>query len=354
LLACSGTGQAGDVVVTVYAPDVRARPDYALVQWFGRGAGQNDSTRFPPQGTLFRGSPELGTIHVFLNHNDHSDRRIVLTGYRDGNERVSSGSLLVSWMLDRQYLDVELMPVDTVSTPDAGAPEPDAALPPDAPVEARSSLGIVLRYSFDEAGGDRATDSSGRGFDGRLVGMGGVPIFSTNVPSVTFIDPHSLAFDKSKRQAVQLSPAPPELKPRAVTITAWYRATAVDTQGSEILSCGDNYRLRLFADRIEADKRTGAGGSGRFPCSAASTTLLDGNWHHVAAAIRDQDITIYYDGKLAGMCSSTVGILYDQGPDLWIGRHGFGSDASDFDGNLDEVRVYDRVLSANDVATLAR
>jgi Concanavalin A-like lectin/glucanases superfamily len=340
------------VVITVYAPDVRARPDYAQVQWFGRDTGQSGSTRFPPNGTLFRGSAELGTIHVFLNHNDRSDRRVVITGYR-GEERVSSGSSLISWMLDRQYLDVQLMPVDTVTVLDAGAPEPDAALPRDAAVEAPRSLGLVLRYAFDEEGGDRAVDSSGRGFDGRLVGVGGVPTFSTNVPPVTFVDPHSLSFDKSKRQAVQLSPAPLELKARAVTIAAWYRATAVDDQGSEILSCGDNYRLRLFADRIEAEERTGSGVLGRFPCSASSTTLLDGNWHHVAAAIRDQDITIYYDGKQAGMCSSGVPIAYDQGPDLWIGRHGNGGIASDFDGNLDEVRVYDRQLNASDIATLA-
>jgi hypothetical protein len=219
-------------------------------------------------------------------------------------------------------------------------------------VEAPRSLGLVLRYSFDEVSADQAIDSSGRGNHGKLVGMGGLPVASANVPPVPFADLSSLAFDKSKRQAVQLSPAGPELKARAVTIAAWYRALAVDDQGSEILSCGDNYNLRLLSDHVEATKRTG-GAPGWFPCGGTADRMLDGQWHHIAAAIRDQDTTIYFDGKVITMCSTNVPTLYDQGQDLWIGRQGTGGPASDFDGNLDEVRLYDRVLTAADVATLA-
>jgi hypothetical protein len=44
---------------------------------------------------------------------------------------------------------------------------------------------------------------------------------------------------------------------------------------------------------------------------------------------------------------------YDQGQDLWIGHHGTGDEVYSFDGDLDDVRIYARALTAEEVARLA-
>jgi hypothetical protein len=42
------------------------------------------------------------------------------------------------------------------------------------------------------------------------------------------------------------------------------------------------------------------------------------------------------------------------GTDLWVGRHGNGSANFDFQGNVDEVRIYARVLTVAEIQGLAQ
>ena len=46
-------------------------------------------------------------------------------------------------------------------------------------------------------------------------------------------------------------------------------------------------------------------------------------------------------------------MLYDRGADLSVGRHGDGQDDFDFDGNIDDVRIYTRALPPARIAQLA-
>jgi hypothetical protein len=64
-----------------------------------------------------------------------------------------------------------------------------------------------------------------------------------------------------------------------------------------------------------------------------------------------QGMKVYLDG--VERCTNTRGedIRYDGTPDLWVGRHP-DNVAYDFDGTLDEVRIYTRALTADEVARL--
>ena len=46
-------------------------------------------------------------------------------------------------------------------------------------------------------------------------------------------------------------------------------------------------------------------------------------------------------------------MIYDQGPDLYVGRHGTDDPDWDFGGNIDDVRIYTRALPPAEVAALA-
>jgi hypothetical protein len=223
--------------------------------------------------------------------------------------------------------------------------------------------GLIAYYKLDEQSGTTAADSSGNGLAATYIGDTGLPTSSTVVPPGTlFSDPRSLLFVLANRQAVRLAAMPAILKPaNNVTVSAWYRATIVDgptgkpTTGSEVMSAGDQYSLRVRPTEIEFSKRTTTNGNGAFvQCRQAVPNQLDGNWHHLAGVASPTGMKTYFDG--VEKCTNTVGtdIRYDEGPDLFIGRHGNGQDNYDFDGNIDEVRIYNRALSPDEIAWLAQ
>jgi hypothetical protein len=218
----------------------------------------------------------------------------------------------------------------------------------------------ALYWKMDEASGVMALDASGNKLAGSYIGATGTPTPSPTVPAVTFPDPLSRAFLRANRHAVTLANMPDLIKPVSdVTVSVWYRATTIDTGpagsvgGSELVSAGDNYLLRLHSADIEVSKRTS---SGHMQCLGPVTNHLDGAWHHVAGVITAAAMMIYVDGVQRMSCPLALPILYDRGTDLFVGRHGndtTGAAVYDFEGNIDEVRIYARSLTPSEVAALA-
>jgi hypothetical protein len=213
----------------------------------------------------------------------------------------------------------------------------------------------VLYWSFDEASGTTALDGSGNGLDGTYTGASGSPQPSTDVPALTFSNPRSRAFSLSSRQGVRLLSMPASLRPaNNLTISLWYLATRVDPdnggdEASDLLSGGDNYMIHLYPTGLHFVKRT----SSFERCFATLANGLDGQWHHVAAVASSSGMKVYFDG--VERCSNGLNdaISYSAGTELWVGRHGDGNTDRDFDGRIDDVRVYNRALSATEVGDLA-
>jgi hypothetical protein len=204
--------------------------------------------------------------------------------------------------------------------------------------------------------GTTAIDSSGNGFAATYIGSIGAPSPSTLVPPGGAGNPLSRAFDADARHAIRLAPAPEALKPALdLSISFWFRTRELDfghnpPAASDAVSLGDNYFVRLRATDIAWTRRT----EGTYlSCFANGSSHLDGNWHHVVAAISSAGMVLYVDGALK--CSNNHGnpTLYDKGTDFFVGRHGNLSPDWDFDGNIDDVRIYNRALSASEVAALA-
>jgi hypothetical protein len=215
-----------------------------------------------------------------------------------------------------------------------------------------SGGGPALLWRFDETSGTVAVDSSVNHFDGLYVGG---PASSTLVPPSASNDPRSRAFVRANQQAVQLAATPAALKPaNNLTLSAWFRATSIDTSGAEIISAGDNYVLRLRPTQVEFAKRVTVNGAGTYvQCFGSVSTHLNGAWHHLAGVSTTAGMTLYFDGMQVCTNASGQDLRYDRGPDFWVGRHGNGSTAWDFEGNIDDVRVYGRALTAAEIAGLA-
>jgi hypothetical protein len=215
--------------------------------------------------------------------------------------------------------------------------------------------GLALYWKLDEAEGATAADSSGNGLNGTYLADPNRALPSTPVePALRFANPRSRAFSGS--QAIVLPSMPGSLRPsQELTLSVWYRATAVDSGGSELISLGNNTLMRVRANDLDVSKRVPNGATGAYArCFGGVTNHLDGNWHHVATVIDASTVTVYFDGVQVCQLMNVQPLLYDRGADLFVGRHGEGQETFDFSGNIDEVRVYTRALSPDRIAALAR
>jgi hypothetical protein len=211
--------------------------------------------------------------------------------------------------------------------------------------------GLVLYLPFDSPDENGVVrDASGAGNDGRVYGakwvaegkFGGAYQFSITNLTDRIVIPNSDL-----------------LNPGYITVSAWIKTTDTDGFWNRILDkgCdeksytlalggdweGKNYRGRLFLELA------GGGAS----CSPAG----DGRWHHAAATYDGQVSKVYLDGVERGHDKAGHhGPISKNNWDLCIGNSVIDDGVGQFvayDGLIDEVRIYNRALSAEEIKLLA-
>lgn len=87
---------------------------------------------------------------------------------------------------------------------------------------------------------------------------------------------------------------------------------------------------------------------------SSSGTIAIGVWYHVTGVFDATNVTLYINGRAQTSGSygaeTTLGAATDP---LEFGRLGTG-DTYNFNGQLDDIRIYDRVLSISEIGVLAR
>ena len=141
-------------------------------------------------------------------------------------------------------------------------------------------------------------------------------------------------------------------EPTNVTLAAWVNLTSADRDGADVISLGNNIQLQL-------DTKNGLQGAyfngKNFQRTFFPVTLAGTGWHHVAFTF-DQDSrqqVLYLDGIAVEYTNNKSSIAYENSPDTTIGHHGDGSLHYDFDGLIDDARIYTRALSEAEIAALA-
>lgn len=135
----------------------------------------------------------------------------------------------------------------------------------------------------------------------------------------------------------------------AITISGWYRTTALGN--SRIMSRGstsDGYELILLnSGSIECNMGIN---STEHDVASANFVPNDGQWHHVACTYDGKVLLLYIDGVLQADRDQTAGTI------SYISRVlSFGISAAlafPITGNLDEMRIYNRALSPDEVSQL--
>ena len=138
--------------------------------------------------------------------------------------------------------------------------------------------------------------------------------------------------------------------PPNVTLAAWVNVSAGST--GDIISLGDNVGITVnqFANSVSGLFFNGTS----WEYTTESITIDGDGWHHVAYVFDDTSNTqiLYIDGVAAATTNSTNSIVYANGTNTFIGTDGNGL-GYDLTGLIDDVRVYDQVLTATDIANLA-
>jgi hypothetical protein len=200
-------------------------------------------------------------------------------------------------------------------------------------------------WKFDEGSGTITADSSGNGNDGTLV---------NNPTWVTGVFSNALQFNPASIQEVRVQPS------RAVTgtftVTAWVlpeRPTAKMNLVSTRANAASTFDLKLQGgNQIYGD--IGSGGSWIETSAAVTYNYTTGVWYHIAYVVTPTNFSVYANGAYVGggsyEASTPVLCDADYGTDLTIGNIGNGTEL--FSGTIDDVRIYDRALSSNDVVAL--
>jgi CUB/sushi domain-containing protein len=137
----------------------------------------------------------------------------------------------------------------------------------------------------------------------------------------------------------------------AITAELWMRSSDASTPGTPLsYAAGSDNELLLYDYRSLAIYIDG-------PSIGTGVALNDGAWHHVAVTWESTtgDTRLYVDGALAFMGTLSAGGVIDPGGTLILGQEqdcvgGCVDPAQRFIGDLDEVAIYDRVLSPDEIA----
>ncbi len=223
-----------------------------------------------------------------------------------------------------------------------------------SPTGVDTSLKGYWSFNGKDMSGTTAYDRSGAGNNGTL----------TNGPTITEGKlGQALSFDGtddyvSVPSSTSIYPSLP------LTFSFWVKpntvASAQGVFGAREAVQHEGYWAAINSDGsigISYGDWTTCGSGGRRTKTSAASALVAGQWQHVVGILRGAtDMTIYVNGTdVGGTYSGTGGtITYSALPILRLGAVGGsgGCSATYLNGSLDEARLYNRALSAGEVAAL--
>ncbi|MEK6874519.1 MAG: LamG domain-containing protein, partial [Nanoarchaeota archaeon] len=136
-----------------------------------------------------------------------------------------------------------------------------------------------------------------------------------------------------------------------ITISAWIKTNGTQGNGaspySSILKKGSSSAIELFVGG--SSSQSNKLGLRTPDVAVMSTTFVtDNKWHHVVGTRNTINVSVYVDGILSNTtAASSTPILGNT--NLTIGRDS-ESDANFFNGTIDEVKFFNRSLSATEIA----
>jgi len=148
------------------------------------------------------------------------------------------------------------------------------------------------------------------------------------------------------------------LRPSQLTVEAWVKSSVIPSMHYFIVAKSDQDAYHGYELGVTSAAQRPGEGRGRFLVLGSSNTnygdaigstyLLDGNFHHIAGTYDGSALKLYVDGKLETLTTWSGPITYTT-HDLFIGTRQ-NSYGDVFKGVIDEVSLYNRALSDQEIA----
>jgi len=216
-----------------------------------------------------------------------------------------------------------------------------------------NNLGLVGYWSFNEGTSTTAGDFSGNGNNGSLSGFANPPTATSGWGNGKF--GKALNFDGSD-DYVTMGDKDSFNPSSAITIAGWVNIDittgdkTIIGKTEALAGVSGEYFLRVDGQKIRFTIQTSAGTTGAF---LGNTTLSIGTWYHVAGVWDGSNASIYLNGVSDATPSSLGGTLGNNSSPLTVGTLRTLTTPTKFmDGKIDEVRVYNRALSASEISAL--
>ncbi len=213
--------------------------------------------------------------------------------------------------------------------------------------------GLVALWHLDENGGGSASDATGHGYTGTLVSD---PAWIPSSAPLVFnqVAGQALQFDGVNGYAQTANAS--DLNSYPFTVSAWFRSTNTANVIQGIVSKYADLSYNGWTLMVQNNHLRGfyyrAGGLFDFAIDATSSaTVADGSWHHAALTVDASGGKLYLDGVVVGQnaWAGAAGGTTSTEP-LQIGR--FYNYPQRFQGDIDEVTVWNRALAANEVQSM--
>jgi hypothetical protein len=205
------------------------------------------------------------------------------------------------------------------------------------------TAGLQARYQFEGNAGDGSGNNRNGSLQGGAIfaaGKTGQALSLNGVDAYVNIDGYKgVLADAAGVQG-------------AFTVCAWIKTA---TNGRDIIAWGTNAGGQRMNFRVDTVLRVEHGGGNIRGTNGPS--LIDDEWHHVVATVpqggRIMDVRLYVDGSDATPASTTTAAFNLQpNIDVVIGQGGTQGGRF-FNGLIDDARIYDRVLSPEEIAWIA-
>jgi hypothetical protein len=333
----SANSLAIDLGNTAYAPlsDILGHsrgssPDAGCYEYLG-GVPNPEPNKSPnadagPNQTV-TDSDHNGSEQVTLDGSGSSDPDGSITSYvwtRSGSQIATGANPTVLLPLGRHTITLKV-------TDNSGLTDTDTVV-----ITVEAEEGFVGYWKFDEGSGTTASDFAQISSPGRLI----------NGP--TWTTQGEISFDGSN-DAVEISTA--DLNVNEGTIALWAYPEAFSQNRHSLFGhtlSGGN-KIHLYCNVSGA---LGLGLGNNDSLKTSIQTLSTQEWYHIALTWNGTAYAVYVDGaqKATGTYSGLSGLqTYAD-----IGNNGNSSGRTEgFDGLIDEVRLYNKPLSANEINDLA-
>jgi hypothetical protein len=216
--------------------------------------------------------------------------------------------------------------------------------------------GLIGYWNFNKGFGAIAADSSGNGLDGAISGAIWVSPGADDTGSC-------LDFDGQGTNRVSLGNF--DVTGDGLTIACWYKADNLDTPGNDprlfskaIGGSSQDHWFMLSSSRVGGEKvlrfrlKTD-GDTGELKADTATGIIDLDVWTHAAAVWDGATMRLYKNGVEVGSLDKGGTLSTDPDAKVSIGNQPDGTGDRPWDGLIDDVRLYNRGLSVDEISGLA-